>query len=62
MAGDSTDDDFFENSLNSSKKSIAELNQPQTEKPLHYTYVFPSTHCSICMLYFVYQAETVPKS
>lgn len=38
MAADSNDD-FFESGLVNSRKSIAELNQPQTEKPLHYTYV-----------------------
>ncbi|XP_057310766.1 putative E3 ubiquitin-protein ligase UNKL [Hydractinia symbiolongicarpus] len=38
MAADSNDD-FFESGLVNSRKSIAELNQPQTEKPLHYTYL-----------------------
>ena len=52
MAGDSNDDDFFENNVNASKKSIAELNQPQTEKPLHYTYVFTYTH--ITLYSFIY--------
>ena len=36
MATDSNED-YFDANLISSKKSIAELNQPQTEKPLHYT-------------------------
>ena len=36
MAADSNDVIFGTN-LNTSKKSLAELNQPQTEKPLHYT-------------------------
>ena len=36
MATDSNED-YFDANIISSKKSIAELNQPQTEKPLHYT-------------------------
>ena len=40
MAADCNDEFFGNSSLGATtKRSIAELNQPQTEKPLHYTYV-----------------------